>query len=95
MKKILFVCENACRSQMAEAFFNKPAKGKAKAINAGTKLFNWVMSMREVEIDIGKQKPKPLTAYMIKDANMVLTIGCDVDMCFTFSVEPKIGRLKS
>ena len=35
---ILFVCaENACRSQMAEGFFNKYALGRYLAISAGTK----------------------------------------------------------
>jgi arsenate reductase len=37
MKKILFVCvHNAGRSQMAEAFFNQMAEGKAKGFSAGT-----------------------------------------------------------
>ena len=37
MKTILFVCvHNSGRSQMAEAFFNSLAEGKAKAISAGT-----------------------------------------------------------
>ncbi|RLG28122.1 low molecular weight phosphatase family protein, partial [Methanosarcinales archaeon] len=36
MRKILFVCvENACRSQMAQGFFNKLAT-KAIADSAGT-----------------------------------------------------------
>jgi len=38
MKKVLFVCvENARRSQIAEAFFNKLAKGQAVAVSAGAK----------------------------------------------------------
>ena len=37
MKKILFVCvHNAGRSQMAEAYFNHYAQGKAIAYSAGT-----------------------------------------------------------
>lgn len=36
MKRVLFVCvENACRSQMAEGFFNASACGKAVAQSAG------------------------------------------------------------
>ena len=39
MKKILFVCvHNAGRSQMAEAFFNRMAKGKAEGFSAGTQI---------------------------------------------------------
>lgn len=38
MKKVLFVyVENACRSQVAEAFFNKLANGEAIATSTGTK----------------------------------------------------------
>lgn len=45
MEKVLFVCvENACRSQMAEAAFNKLASGKAIAMSAGTKPSNMVNS---------------------------------------------------
>jgi protein-tyrosine-phosphatase len=37
LRNVLFVCvENACRSQMAEAFFNKMSR-VAKAGSAGTK----------------------------------------------------------
>jgi len=37
MSKVLFVCvRNSGRSQMAEAFFNRLAKGKGKAKSAGT-----------------------------------------------------------
>ena len=37
IKRVLFVCvHNAGRSQMAEAFFNQIAKGKAVATSAGT-----------------------------------------------------------
>ncbi len=55
MEKVLFVCvENACRSQMAEAFFNKLASGKAIAMSAGTKPSNMVNSKAiEVMTEIG------------------------------------------
>jgi arsenate reductase len=37
MKTVLFICvHNTGRSQMAEAFFNQMAEGKAKAISAGS-----------------------------------------------------------
>ena len=37
MKTVVFVCvHNSGRSQMAEAFFNQMAEGKALAISAGT-----------------------------------------------------------
>jgi len=43
MKTALFVCvQNSGRSQMAEAFFNKLAGGKAQALSAGTQPANEV-----------------------------------------------------
>ena len=84
MKKILFVCvHNSGRSQMAEAFFNKLAKGKAVAISAGTQPARQVnptviAAMREVGIEIGNQKPKSLTLEMLESADRVITMGCNV-----------------
>lgn len=85
MKTVLFVCVgNSGRSQMAEAFFNHYARGKAKAISAGTEPAPAVSStaveaMREVGIDISKNKPKVLTPEMIDQANLVITMGCGAE----------------
>lgn len=85
MKMILFVCVgNSGRSQMAEAFFNHFARGKAKAISAGTEPApavsrTVVEAMREVGIDISKNKPKALTPEMIDQANLVVTMGCGAE----------------
>ncbi len=85
MKKVLFVCvHNAGRSQMAEAFFNQMAKGKATAISAGTKPAAHtdkvvVKVMDEIGIDIGKQRPKALTLEMVDQADRVITMGCGVE----------------
>ncbi len=71
MKKVVFVCvHNSGRSQMAEAFFNHLAKGKAVAISAGVTpaaqvIPNVVKAMREAGIDISHQKPKILTFEML------------------------------
>lgn len=87
MKKVLFVCvENACRSQMADAFFNKLASGKAIAMSAGTKPSNMVNSkaikvMKEIGVDMDKQKPKLLTQEMIENADKLITMGCEADFC--------------
>ncbi len=85
MRKILFVCvHNAGRSQMAEAFFNKMAKGMAKGISAGTQPADKVNpvvveAMHEVGIDISRRKPKMLTLKMLEDAERVITMGCGVE----------------
>jgi arsenate reductase len=87
MKKVLFVCvENARRSQMAEAFFNKLAKGQAVAVSAGDRPASKVDEkavevMKEIGIDITAQKPKALTMKMVEEADIVITMGCGADVC--------------
>ena len=83
--KVAFVCvENSCRSQMAEAFFNRMTKGKAEATSAGTKPAKHINQsvvdvMNELGIDIRNQKPKLLTLEMMEHANRVITMGCGVE----------------
>jgi protein-tyrosine-phosphatase len=85
MKTVLFVCVgNSGRSQMAEAFFNHYARGKAKAISAGTDPApsvsrTVVEAMRELGIDISQNKPKALTPEMVDQANLVITMGCSAE----------------
>ena len=85
MRKILFVCvHNAGRSQMAEAFFNLYTSGKAKGLSAGTQPAQKVNpvvieAMKEVGIDISKNKPKVLTLEMVKKANKMITMGCGAE----------------
>lgn len=82
---ILFVCvQNSGRSQMAEAFFNQLAAGKARGFSAGTQPADRVNPavvkvMGEVGIDISKKKPKILTLEMIEGADMMITMGCGAD----------------
>jgi protein-tyrosine-phosphatase len=69
---------------MAEAFFNRLAQGKARAFSAGTAPADAVDSavvevMREVGIDISGNKPKPLTADMLEQADAVVTMGCGTE----------------
>lgn len=85
MKTVLFVCvHNSGRSQMAEAFFNKMADGKAIAISAGTNPADGVNptvveAMREEGIDISGNKPKMLTLEMVEKANRMITMGCGAE----------------
>jgi arsenate reductase len=85
MKTVLFVCvHNSGRSQMAEAFFNKLAKGRAKGLSAGTQpaeAVNPVVieAMREIGIDISHNKPKALTMEMLEQADRVITMGCGAE----------------
>lgn len=87
MKRVLLVCvENACRSQMAEGFFNALAQGKAAAKSAGNKPAqrvnpSAVKVMKEVGIDISEQKPKMITGEMVLEADKVVLMGCGRDAC--------------
>ena len=95
-KTILFVCvENTGRSQMAEGFFKKYASDGFKTLSAGTKpgyQLNPIVveAMKEVGIDISKQKSKELTDEMIRDSDNVVNMGCmDKNFCPTIWI-PKV-----
>jgi arsenate reductase (thioredoxin) len=95
-KTILFVCvENAGRSQMAEGFFKKYAPDGIKTLSAGTKPVSQINpivleAMKEVGIDISKQKSKELTDEMIRESDNVIDMGCmDKNFCPTIWL-PKV-----
>jgi arsenate reductase (thioredoxin) len=82
-KRFLFICNhNAGRSQMAEAFFNRMADGRASAISAGSQPASEVNSlviaaMREAGIDISRNIPRLLTGEMLENVNLVISMGCE------------------
>jgi protein-tyrosine-phosphatase len=84
-KTVLFVCvHNSGRSQMAEAFFNKLAEDKARALSAGTQPDNEINPvvvevMREADINIAGNKPKMLTMDIVKQAQRMITMGCGAE----------------
>ena len=95
-KTVLFVCvENAGRSQMAEGFFKKYAPKGFTSLSAGTNPayhINPVVAeaMKEVGIDISKQKSKELTDEMIRESDKVVNMGCmDKNFCPTIWL-PKV-----
>jgi len=81
-KTVLFVCvQNAGRSQMAEGFFKKYAPKGYETISAGTVPTSQINPiavdvMKEVGIDISKQKPKDLTEDMMRNAAAIVNMGC-------------------
>ncbi len=85
MKTVLFVCvHNSGRSQMAEAFFNKLARGRARALSAGTQPGDKVNpvvveAMKEAGIDISGNRPRALTMDMVEGADRMITMGCGAD----------------
>ncbi len=82
--KVLFVCVgNSARSQMAESYYNFKA-GKGSARSAGTKpadrvSLKAVKAMAEVGLDISRAKPKLLTSEMVKEAELIIAMGCNVE----------------
>jgi arsenate reductase len=78
----LFVCvHNAGRSQMAEAFAKRRGLKAASAgtLPASTVNPTVVQVMKEKGIDISSTAPKLLTTDMIKEASLVVTMGCSVE----------------
>lgn len=93
MKKVLFVCSgNVCRSQIAEAYFNKFAEGN-NALSAGVdpltphkypKIPQTVVDiMLEDGLDLSQKKVKHVTQEMVNDAHRVVVM-CDRNSCPQF-----------
>ncbi len=79
---VLFVCvENAGRSQMAEAFAKKHGMNARSAGTIPSARINptVVDAMRERGIDISSNQPKILTPELIRDARLVVTMGCSIE----------------
>jgi protein-tyrosine-phosphatase len=95
-KIVLFVCvENAGRSQIAEGFFKKYAPKGFKVQSAGTKPVSQinpvaVEAMREIGIDISKQKSKEISEDMMRNSDPIINMGCmDKSFCPTIFL-PKV-----
>jgi arsenate reductase (thioredoxin) len=84
--EVLFVCvHNAGRSQMAAGLLDRLAKGRVHIRTAGSdpaEQINPVVvrAMDEVGVDLSKEFPKPLTDEAVKEADVVITMGCG-DAC--------------
>ncbi len=95
-KTVLFVCvQNAGRSQMAEGLFRKYAPKDYDTISAGTVPTSQINPvavevMKEVGIDISKQKPKELTEDMIRNATAIVNMGCMNDKFCPALFVPKV-----
>ena len=82
MSTVLFVClQNAGRSQMSQALFERAANGHHHALSAGTRPAHRVHPevvevMREVGIDLAPRTPKLLTRELAEQADIVVTMGC-------------------
>ncbi|MBM7517641.1 arsenate reductase ArsC [Nocardioides nitrophenolicus] len=79
---VLFVCvHNAGRSQMAAAFLQHLAGDRIEVLSAGSQPADQVnpvavAAMAEVGVDIGARQPKVLTDAAVRQADVVVTMGC-------------------
>ena len=84
--EVLFVCvHNAGRSQMAAALLDHHAAGRVRVRSAGSApaaQVNPVVrdALAELGLDISKEFPKPLTDDAVREADVVITMGCG-DAC--------------
>ena len=86
MANALFVClQNAGRSQMSQALFERAVEGRHGARSAGTTPAEHVHpevveAMAELGIDLTTRRPKLLTDGAVREADVVITMGCG-DAC--------------
>lgn len=78
---VLFVCvKNAGKSQMAAGLMRKAAGDTVDVYSAGTNPGDEVNALsaevlREVGIDITDQKPKPVDPELLRNVDLVITLG--------------------
>jgi arsenate reductase len=78
----LFVCrQNAGRSQMSAALFERAASGRHRALSAGTTPADHVHPevvtvMRELGMELSDRVPRKLTTELAEQADVVVTMGC-------------------
>ncbi|KRF20678.1 heat-shock protein HtpX [Nocardioides sp. Soil797] len=83
---VLFVCvHNAGRSQMAAALLDHHARGRVRVQSAGSEPADSlnpavVRAMAELGLDLTREFPKPLTDEAVREADVVITMGCG-DAC--------------
>jgi arsenate reductase (thioredoxin) len=86
MARVLFAClQNAGRSQMSRALFDRAAGGRHEARSAGTTPADRVHpevveAMAELNIEVGDRVPQRLTDDLARWADIVVTMGCG-DQC--------------
>jgi arsenate reductase (thioredoxin) len=84
--EVLFVCvHNAGRSQMAAVLTSHLSEGRVSVRSAGSEPAdrinpNVVAAIAELGLDISQEFPKPLTDEAVREADVVITMGCG-DAC--------------
>jgi arsenate reductase len=92
MKYVLFVCtQNAGRSQMAQALFERHGPPDVRAESAGAepadRVHTFVIdAMREIGIDLTGRRPRKLTVEMQLHADWAITLACGAKCPYVPSV---------
>jgi arsenate reductase (thioredoxin) len=87
--EVLFVCvHNAGRSQMAAGLLQRKAGERVRVLSAGSEPADRlnpavVEAMSEIGIDISSEQPKKLETDMVRESDVVITMGCG-DACPIF-----------
>lgn len=79
MLKVMFLCTgNSCRSQMAEGFARALGKGLIEAYSAGLMAAGVhpraIAVMKEIGIDISRQRSKEIDADLLRTVDIVITL---------------------
>jgi len=91
---VLFICShNSARSQMAEGMMRAFYGDRYEAFSAGTqpgKISPYaIKAMKEIGIDISRQKAKSIEEYYGKDLDLVVTLCDDAEEECPFFIEGK------
>ena len=84
--EVLFVCvHNAGRSQMAAGLVKLRSHGRIHVRSAGSAPADEINpavieAMNEIGVDMSEEFPKPLTDEVVREADVVITMGCG-DAC--------------
>ena len=97
MMKVMFLCTgNACRSQMAEGFAREFGKGIMEPFSAGLIAAGVhpraIAVMKELGIDISRQKSKTIDEQFLKTMDAVITLCGNAEEACPWT-PPTITRL--
>lgn len=88
--RVYFACVgNSGRSQMAEAFCRAIGGEAVECASGGTQPYGRVLAtveeaMAEVGIDVDGQESTPIDEAAVREADLVVTMGCGADACPAF-----------
>lgn len=97
MKKIMFLCTaNSCRSQMAEGFARAFGEGLVEVYSAGLMTAGVhrraIAVMKELGIDISKQKSKSIDEKFLKEMDIVVTLCVNAEE-YCPTTPPNVKRI--